>query len=75
MRIAEYIACGVAIAVFTVFFIYIYSVVGGVLSMISISIPGYIDTAIRYSFAAAGGGFVAYVVFDYVYSAIVGEEE
>lgn len=78
MRIAEYIVAGVVIAVFVIFFLFVYSVVNGALDMVfdefNISLPDYMDIALRWTLVIAGGGFIAYVIFDYVYDIIVGEE-
>lgn len=78
MRISEYIVAGVVIAVFVIFFLFVYSVVNGALDMVfnefNISLPDYMDTALRWTLIIGGGGFIAYVVFDYVYDVIVGEE-
>jgi len=78
MRISEYIVVGVVIAVFVIFFLFVYSVVNGALDIVfnkfNVSLPDYIDIALRWTLIIAGGGFIAYVVFDYVYDIIVGEE-
>lgn len=75
MRVIEVIAIGIAITVFFIVFPAVYGIIVGVLATIGVYVPSMFSDFISYVGGIAGAGFVAFVVFDYVYDIIVGEEE
>lgn len=74
MRIASYISTAVALVIFFAIVLFVAGVLVAVMS--GAGIPTAIPRdLIVYTMYLAAGGFIAIVIFDYVYRLIEGEEE
>jgi len=74
VRILDYVASGFTLAVFFAVFVFVFGLVYGVVA----SLTGQLVDVTRFIVllgAVAGVGFVGFVLFDYVYDLIVGEED
>lgn len=74
MRFTEYLASGISLFIAYVLSLLIYVIISSILRAIGIPVWD-ITEAMKIIGYIIGGGFLLYVIFDYIYNIIVGEDE
>lgn len=74
MRFTEYLASGVALFIAYVISLLVYVIISSILRAFGVPVWD-ITEAMKIIGYIIGGGFLLYVIFDYIYNIIVGEDE